>query len=102
MVADQMSARGNSNTHTMGEALVVFTPSFARILAAQGWTRERVQEQLWHTAGRRLGDIRLAADGSPAVDPASHYEWWPGVGRPGRPGHPGAGYVVAAGHSYCR
>jgi hypothetical protein len=38
MVADQMSARGNSNTHTMGEALVVFTPSFARTLAAQGWT----------------------------------------------------------------
>ena len=77
MVADQMSARGNSNTHTMGEALVVFTPSFARTLAAQGWTRQSVQEQLWRTAGRRLGDIRLNADGSAAVDPASRYDWWP-------------------------
>jgi hypothetical protein len=77
MVADQMSARGNSNTHTMGEALVVFTPSFARTLASQGWTRERVQEQLWQTARRRLGDIRMKADGSPAVDAASRYDWWP-------------------------
>jgi hypothetical protein len=77
MVADQMSARGNSNTHTMGQALVVFTPSFARTLAGQGWTRERVQEQLWQTARRRLGDIRMKTDGSPAVDEASRYDWWP-------------------------
>ncbi len=77
LVADQMSARGNSNTHTMGEILIVFSPSMARTLAEQGWTREKIQEQLWHTARRRLGDIRLAVDGSPAVDAASHYEWWP-------------------------
>ena len=77
MVADQMSARGNSNTHTMGEILVAFTPSMARTLANQGWTRTRIQEHLWQIARRRLGDIRLAADGSPAVDAASHYEWWP-------------------------
>ncbi len=77
MVADQMTGRGSNNTHTMGEILVVFTPSMARTLAEQGWTRERVQNHLWHTARRRLGDIRLAADGSPAVDAASQYEWWP-------------------------
>jgi hypothetical protein len=77
MVADQMSARGNSNTHTMGEAMVVFTPSFARTLAEQGWTRQSIQEHLWQTARRRLGDIRLKADGSPAVDAASRYDWWP-------------------------
>ena len=39
MVADQMSARGNSNTHTMGEILVLFNPAMARTLGREGWTR---------------------------------------------------------------
>jgi hypothetical protein len=77
MVADQMSSRGSNNTHTMGEILVAFTPSMARTLAEQRWSRERIQERLWHLARRRLGDIRLAADGSPAIDAAARYEWWP-------------------------
>ncbi|MBW2289707.1 MAG: hypothetical protein JRG90_18045 [Deltaproteobacteria bacterium] len=77
LVADQMSARGNSNTHTLGEMLVVISPSMARTLAAEGWTRPRVQEFLWQTARRRLGDIRVEADGSPALDPSAHYDWWP-------------------------
>lgn len=77
LVADQMCARGNSNTHTMGETLVVISPSMARTLAAEGFTRERVQEFLWHKARRRLGDIRVNADGSPALDSSSHYDWWP-------------------------
>lgn len=77
LVADQMSARGNSNTHTMGEMLVVISPSMARTLASEGFTRERVQDFLWHTARRRLGDIRVEADGSPAIRPATHYDWWP-------------------------
>jgi hypothetical protein len=77
LVADQMCARGNSNTHTMGEMLVVISPSMARTLAAEGWTRQRVQEFLWQSARRRLGDIRVESDGSPAVDPSAHYEWWP-------------------------
>jgi hypothetical protein len=77
MIADQMCARGNSNTHTMGEILVVVSPATARTLAAEGWTRERAQEFLWERARRRLGDIRIAADGSPAVDSASSYDWWP-------------------------
>jgi len=77
LVADQMRARGNSNTHTMGEMLVVISPSMARTLAAEGWTRQRVQEFLWLSARRRLGDIRVEPDGSPAVGPSAHYEWWP-------------------------
>lgn len=76
-VAEQMCTRGNNNTHTMGELLVAFTPSMARILAQQGWTRESIQEHLWQVARRRLGDIRLKVDGTPAVDAASRYEWWP-------------------------
>jgi hypothetical protein len=77
LVADQMRARGNSNTHTMGEMLVVISPAMARTLAAEGWTRQRVQEFLWLSARRRLGDIRVEPDGSPAVGPSAHYEWWP-------------------------
>ncbi|MFK7894418.1 MAG: hypothetical protein AB8G23_01205 [Myxococcota bacterium] len=77
LVADQMCARGNSNTHTMGEMLVVLSPSMARRIAGEGWGRERVQEFLWHNARRRIGDIRVRADGAPAVDSESHYAWWP-------------------------
>lgn len=77
IVADQMSARGNSNTHTMGEMLVVFSPAMARTLSGMGFTRERVQDFLWRTARRRLGSIRVNADGSPAVDAADRYPWWP-------------------------
>jgi hypothetical protein len=76
-VADQMRARGNSNVHTMGEILVVLSPECARTIAAQGWTRADVQEFLWARARRRLGDIRLNPDGSPAVHPDDHYYWWP-------------------------
>ncbi len=77
LVADQMCARGNSNTHTMGEMLVVLSPSMARRLGSEGWNRERVQEFLWQTARRRLGDIRVRADGTPATDSSAHYPWWP-------------------------
>lgn len=77
MVADHMTTRGNNNTHTMGEMLVAFTPSMARTLAEQGWSRERIQQHLWLIARWRLGEIRLAADGSPAIDDKSRYEWWP-------------------------
>ena len=49
----------------------------ARTLAAEGWTRESVQEFLWERARRRLGDIRLTADGGPAVGPGDRYGWWP-------------------------
>lgn len=77
LVADQMSARGNSNTHTMGESLVVLSPSMARTLAAEGFSRARVQDFLWQTARRRLGDIRVQPDGSAAVGASAHYDWWP-------------------------
>lgn len=77
LVADQMRARGNSNTHTMGEMLVVISPSMARTLAAEGWSRKSVQEFLFGQARRRLGDIRVEPDGSPAIDASTHYEWWP-------------------------
>ena len=63
--------------YTMGEMLVVISPSMARSLADEGWTRPRVQECLWQNARRRLGDIRVEPDGSPAVDPRAYYEWWP-------------------------
>jgi hypothetical protein len=77
MIADQMRTRGSNNTHTMGELLVVLSPPVARTLAEEGWTRASVQLFLWEEARRRLGDIRIKPDGSPAVDDASTYEWWP-------------------------
>ena len=76
-IADQMRARGNSNTHTMGETLVVLSPQWVRLLAAQGWTRERCQVFLYERARRRLGDIRRTADGDAALRPEDHYHWWP-------------------------
>jgi hypothetical protein len=76
-MADQMRARGNSNVHTMGEILVGFNPELARNLAAEGWTRPKIQSFLWERARRRLGDIRQNRDGSPAVAPADAYYWWP-------------------------
>jgi hypothetical protein len=77
MIADHMRARGSNNTHTMGEILVVLTPPVARTLAADGWSRESTQGFLWDQARRRLGDIRIKPDGSPAVDTESAYDWWP-------------------------
>jgi hypothetical protein len=77
IMAEQMCTRGSNNTHTMGEILVVFTPSMARVLDDEGWTRRSIQDFLWKTSSRRLGDIRLRSDDSPALDAASAYEWWP-------------------------
>ena len=76
-MADQMRARGNSNVHTMGEVLVMFNPAWARTLAEQGWSRQRIQAHLWQRARRRLGDFRCHADGTPAVSPDDAYYWWP-------------------------
>ncbi len=77
LVADQMCARGNSNTHTMGEILVVMNPAMARTLAAEGFSRASVQVFLWEKARRRLGDIRVEPDGRPAVTAEDRYAWWP-------------------------
>ncbi len=76
-IADQMRARGNSNTHTMGETLVVMSPQWARIVAAQGFTRADVQAFLHERSARRLGDIRRLADGSAALRAQDRYPWWP-------------------------
>jgi hypothetical protein len=77
LIADQMCARGNSNTHTMGEILVVLNPAMARTLAAEGFERASIQALLWQRARRRLGDIRVEPDGRPAVDENARYAWWP-------------------------
>ena len=76
-IADQICAKGNSNTHTGGETLVVLSPQYARVLAAQGVTRESAQRFLHERARRRLGDIRRHADGSPALGAKDYYHWWP-------------------------
>lgn len=76
-MADQMRARGNSNVHTMGEILVGFNPPLARAMAEEGWSVPDVQRFLWERARRRLGDIRLNRDGTPAVAPTDSYYWWP-------------------------
>jgi hypothetical protein len=76
-MADQMRARGNSNVHTMGEILVGFNPQLARTIAEEGWTVPRIQDFLWDRARRRLGEIRVNRDGSPAVADTDAYYWWP-------------------------
>ena len=76
-VAEQIRAAGNSNTHTMGETLVVMAPQWARLLARQGWTRAMVQDELHQRAARRLGDIKRRGDGTPAIGHDDRYPWWP-------------------------
>lgn len=76
-VADSMSVRGSNNTHTMGEQLVAFTPSEARHLAARGYRRADVQEELFALARRRLGDIRPRGPLRPDNSPDHWYTWWP-------------------------
>ena len=75
--ADAMAIRGSNNTHTMGEVLVVFTPSEARHLAARGYGRADVQAELFELARRRIGDIRPRGPLRPDTSPAHWYSWWP-------------------------
>jgi len=75
--ADSMRVRGSNNTHTMGEILVVFTPSEARHLAAHGYGRAQVQETLFELARRRIGDIRPRGPLRPDNSPEHWYSWWP-------------------------
>ena len=56
------------------QATIIGTAIF---MASEGWKRKQVQEFLWRQARRRLGDIRVEPDGSPAVDRSAHYAWWP-------------------------
>lgn len=75
--ADAMAIRGSNNTHTMGEILVVFTPSEARHLASRGYGRVQVQEELFRLARRRIGDIRPSGPLRPDRGPDHWYSWWP-------------------------
>ena len=75
--ADAMSVRGSNNTHTMGQMLVVFTPSEARHLAARGYGRAEVQATLFQQARRRLGAIRPRGPLRPDNSPEHWYSWWP-------------------------
>ncbi len=76
-VADHLAGLGNNNAHTMGEALVVFSPSEARHLARHGFDRTAVQDTLFRLARRRLGDLRPRSPRRPDNDPRWWYEWWP-------------------------
>ncbi len=68
-LADAMAIKGCNNTHTMGETLVLLTPNEARHLDRLGYDRATVQQELWHQARRRVGDL-LATGVAP-------YDWWP-------------------------
>ena len=76
-VADAMAIRGSNNTHTMGEVLVVLTPSEARHLAARGLDRADVQAELFELARRRIGTIRPRGPLRPDTSPEHWYSWWP-------------------------
>lgn len=76
-VADHLAGLGNNNAHTMGEALVVFSPSEARHLARCGHDRASVQKTLFRLGRRRLGDLRPRSPRRPDNDPRWWYEWWP-------------------------
>ncbi len=75
--ADAMATRGSNNMHTMGEILVVLTPSEARHLDRRGLGRAEVQQELFRLARRRLGDIRPRGPLRPDASPEHWYTWWP-------------------------
>lgn len=47
MVADGMACYGNGYLRGTGNPVVVFTPGFGRMFAEHGWTKKRVQEELF-------------------------------------------------------
>lgn len=75
--ADVMRAKGNNNTHTMGDVVVCVSPSEARALHAQGLSRRDVQDELFKLARRRIDDLRPAGPMRPNNEPQHHYTWWP-------------------------
>ncbi len=59
--ASTMSALGSNNMYLMGEAMLVVGPMFARDLGKAGWSREDVQEYLFSTARKSIGELKQAA-----------------------------------------
>ena len=57
-VADALRVRGSNNAHTMGEALIAFTPGEARHLASRGYDRARVQTYLFAQARNSIATLR--------------------------------------------
>lgn len=76
-VADTMSARGNNNTHFMGECLVVIAPNAAQHIASHGWSKDDVRRYLFDKARRRLDEIRPISERRPNNDRRYWYDWWP-------------------------
>lgn len=75
--ADALTIRGSNNTHTMGEVLVVMSPSEARHLAEHGYSRHDVQRTLFQLARRRIGDIRPRGPLRPDNSPEHFSTFWP-------------------------
>ncbi|GJM38235.1 MAG: hypothetical protein DHS20C19_16020 [Acidimicrobiales bacterium] len=75
--ADSLTLRGSNNMHTMGEVLVVLTPSEARHLASRGYGRADVQRELFELARRSIGSIRPRSPARPDNSPEHWYTWWP-------------------------
>ncbi|MBI2164879.1 MAG: hypothetical protein HYU29_00520 [Chloroflexi bacterium] len=57
-LADTMAIKGTYNMYRGGEALVVLSPTHARVIANDGWSKEDVKYYLWEKARKPLGKLR--------------------------------------------
>lgn len=57
-LSDCMSIMGTYNIYLGGEVLVVMCPTHARILAAEGWSKEDARQYLWEHARKPLGKLK--------------------------------------------
>ena len=57
-LADAIAVIGTYNTYRGGEILMVLSPTHARIIGGDGWSREDVKYFVFDKARRRLGELR--------------------------------------------
>ncbi len=70
-MADRMRALGSANMGGRQEMTVVLCPEHAATIAAAGWTKRQVREQLWRTATRTRAELKaggVVPAGAPGDD----------------------------------
>lgn len=57
-IADSMAIIGTYNIYRGGETIIVLSPTHARIIAGEGWSKDDVKYYLWEKARKPLGQLK--------------------------------------------
>ncbi len=57
-LADGMAIMGTYNIYWGGEVLVVLSPTHARIIGGDGWSKDEVKYHLWEKARKPMGQLK--------------------------------------------